>query len=269
MDSMNFIIASMLHLIKGVLDSISNHLPTFPNPVHCAKANIESNAIANQMNSDSPCWSRKKILQFENVRDLPVSRLRVILKDFTSLLGQHMYFWGRDVLYSEGNLLCEYGFERIKSKGLQGTSCYRKSLDSESGGKFIELHGACAGCYDFTKKEKQQFLYIRNKQRCFLYSSDCPPDPGFYLPDNLFSGPAIKLYIASLRFVDWWLNYEDWIAKSARPGWRNKNYRAFAKLPASKPSLPPADCVHWLRDYQSNPKQITRVREKMRAIKSA
>ena len=214
-------------------------------------------------------WIQYRPSQFEAVRDLPVSRLRVLLRDFTSLLGQQMYFWGRDVLYPDGNLLCEYGFERIKSEGLQGTSCYRKSLDDKIGGRFIELHGACAGFYDFTKKENQQFLYIRNKKRCFLYSADCPPAPGFHLADNLFNGPAINLYIASLIFLDWWLSYEDWIAKSARSGWRDQNYRAFAKLPASKPSLPPADSVDWLHDYQVEPKKITRVRERMRALKRA
>ncbi len=206
---------------------------------------------------------------FKDVHDLPVSRLRVLLRDFTALLGQQMYFWGRDVIYPEGNLLCEYGFKRLKSKGLQGTSCYRKSLDNGDGRRYVELHGACAGFYDFTKKESQQFLYIRNKKRCFLYSGDCPPAPGFYDADTLFNGPAINLYIASLKFLDWWLNYEDWIAESTRNGWRVNNYKSFSKLPASKTSLPPADCVHWLRQYKSDPTQIIRVREKLRTIKSA
>jgi len=86
------------------------------------------------------------------------SRLRALLRDFTALLGQQMFFWGRDVLYPQGNLLCENGFEKRESKGLKGTSCYRKYLD---GCNFIELHGACAGHYVGSEDAGANFIYIR------------------------------------------------------------------------------------------------------------
>jgi len=65
---------------------------------------------------------------------MPLSRLRALLRDYTDLLGQQMYFWGRDVIHPRVNLLCENGFEKRKSEGLEGTSCYRKQL---SGGGFV------------------------------------------------------------------------------------------------------------------------------------
>ncbi|MEM7700249.1 MAG: hypothetical protein AAF236_17790, partial [Verrucomicrobiota bacterium] len=116
------------------------------------------------------------------VEAIAVSRLRALLRDFTELLGQQMYFWGRDVIHPRGNLLCENGFERRKSEGLEGTSCYRLELGD---GSFIELHGACAGYYDPSFSEGRSFLYIRNRKRCFLYSGEKPPAPGTYESDHL------------------------------------------------------------------------------------
>lgn len=144
------------------------------------------------------------------IHEMPASRLRALPRDYTDLLGQQMFFWGRDVIHPRGNLLCENGFEKRKSEGLEGTSCYRKHLEE---GGFIELHGACAGFYDPENSAKTGFLYIRNRSRCFLFSADEPPAPGFYSPDTLGYGPALDLYNASLRFLDWWLEYENWIEK--------------------------------------------------------
>lgn len=196
---------------------------------------------------------------------VPASRVRVLLGDFTSLLAQQMYFWGQDVVHRRGNLLCESGFEKRESAGLQGTSCYRKRLDS---GGFIELHGACAGFYDPSREHGQDFLYIRKKARCFLYSGGEPPAPGFYALDTLHSGPAVDLYLASLRFLDWWLEYEDWIARETSGDWRTQNFRAFGGLPTSRPMLPPREAVHWLRQYRKDPVKVARVREAMRSLRT-
>ncbi|MDF1849750.1 MAG: hypothetical protein P1U85_02870 [Verrucomicrobiales bacterium] len=199
------------------------------------------------------------------VQHIPLSRLRALLRDFTDLLGQQMYFWGRDVIHPEGNLLCEYGFERRKSEGLEGTSCYRYRF-AEGGS--IELHGACAGHYDSSRAESLNFLYIRNRKRCFLYSEKEPPPPGVYRPEALGNGPATDLYYASLRFLDWWLAYEKWTARNTAQGWRERCYEAFASLPASRPSLPPREAAIWLSQYRRNPGKIKRVRERLRSLKS-
>ncbi len=198
------------------------------------------------------------------IGNLPASRVRVLLRDYTHLLGQQMYFWGRDVLHPRGNLLCENGFERRRSTGLQGTSCYRKPLE---GGGFVELHGACAGHYDPSQAPASNFLYIRERGRCYLYSGGGPPAPGRYGAETLRGGPAEDLYAASLRFLDWWLGYEDWIARETSPDWRKRNYDAFASLPASRPSLPPREAVRWLCNYRKKPAKVTRVREEMRSLK--
>ncbi|MGI9240306.1 MAG: hypothetical protein ACR2RV_05865 [Verrucomicrobiales bacterium] len=203
-------------------------------------------------------------VEFEAICELPASRLRVLLSDFTRLLGQQMYFWGQDVVHPRGNLLREHGFERRRSEGLQGTSCYRKCL---GGGGYVELHGACAGFYSFSRMGTGNFLYVRNRSRCYLYSGDSPPAPGFYPRDLLRSNPVTDLYVSSLRFLNWWLEYESWVRKTTWAGWREQNYSDFAKLPASKPALPPREAGQWLRQYRYQPAKITRVRELMRALK--
>ena len=199
------------------------------------------------------------------VHEIPLSRLRALLRDFTTLLSQQMYFWGRDVIYPRGNLLCENGFDRRKSEGLEGTSCYRRELTE---GGLIELHGACAGFYDPDPSSEQSFLYIRNRKRCFLYSDSEPPAPGLYASETLNNGPALGLYFASLRFLDWWLDYETWISKETTSDWRDQCFKAFASLPASQPSLPPREAVLWLSQYRSNPAKINRVRERLRELRS-
>lgn len=207
-------------------------------------------------------WIQNNRATSQPLSSLPVSRLRALLRDFTDLLGQQMFLWGRDVVHARGNLLCEYGFEKRKSEGLEGTSCYRKDLGKEA---FVELHGACAGHYDLRRKSPHNFLYIRNKKHCFLYSGDKPPAPGFYASHTLRNGRAIELYNASLKFLDWWLAYEDWIDETTATGWREKGYAAFASLPASRPILAPQEALAWLRQYREDPVKIVRVSEWMKS----
>jgi hypothetical protein len=96
------------------------------------------------------------------------------LNDLTTGLGQQMFFWGRDVL-TRGNLLLKHGFEKRRSKGLQGTSCYSKPWEDG----VIELHGACAGWYPY-ESGQCGFLFIRNAKRCYIHHRSKPVIPGEY-----------------------------------------------------------------------------------------
>lgn len=165
-----------------------------------------------------------------------------------------MYFWGRDVVHPSGNLLCHFGFERRASEGLDGTSCYRLEFD----GDLIELHGACVGRY---AKDGDGFLFIRRRRSCLLYSSGEPPTPGFYAEEFLRRGSAEEIHAASCRFLDWWLEYERWIASVTKAGYRDRCHQLFAKLPKSKPWLPPGASVRWLKEYAAEPTRSRRARE--------
>ncbi len=171
---------------------------------------------------------------------------RGLLKDFTDALGQQLLFWGRDVIHSDGNLLCEYGLERRKSEGLDGTSCYSMPYQ----GDIVELHGACVGRYS---EIEPSFLYIRNRKRCFLYDGAEPPAPELYLADSLSSDCFELLYDRSKAFLSWWLEYEAWIATVTSPDYRQQCFRAFRRLPKSKSWLPPAAALEWLQAYATEP----------------
>ncbi len=176
-----------------------------------------------------------------------------LLRDFTDALGQQMFFWGRDVLHPRGNLLCHFGFDRRQSEGLDGTSCYRVDFD----GDFIELHGACVGRYS---RDSDGFLFIRNRKGCFLYQSEEPPAPGFYAREYLRSTPATDLFEASLKFLQWWLEYEAWVDQVTERGYRDRCYRMFGKLPKSKPWLTPDQARKWLQGYAKSPETLRRAR---------
>lgn len=176
-----------------------------------------------------------------------------LLRDFTDALGQQMFFWGRDVLHPRGNLLCHFGFDRRKSEGLDGTSCYRMDYD----GDLIELHGACVGRYS---KEKSGFLFVRNRKGCFLYESDEPPAPGFYAKEYLRSAPIDEMFDASLKFLRWWLEYETFINQATERGYRDRCFRMFRKLPKSKPWLVPDQARKWLRSYADSPENLSRAK---------
>ncbi|MGC6467726.1 MAG: hypothetical protein ACON5N_19260 [Akkermansiaceae bacterium] len=66
-----------------------------------------------------------------------------VLRDLANGLQQQMFFWGQDVVRPERNLLVEQGFSRSPSRGLKGTSCYRREWQ----GGHVELYGSCAGWY--------------------------------------------------------------------------------------------------------------------------
>ncbi|HRQ90345.1 MAG TPA: hypothetical protein PLA50_16215 [Bacteroidia bacterium] len=182
-----------------------------------------------------------------------------LLRDFTDALAQQMFYWGRDVIHSSGNLLVAYGFDRRKSEGLDGTSCYRKTL----GEGCVELHGACAGWYPGVAGESA-FLYIRNRRCCYAYDGEEPPAPGIYCDDFLRTVPVGERVRLSQRFLDWWLDYEQWIAGVTGPGYRDACHRAFAKLPKSTPWLPPAQGMAWLRAYREDPERAGRARRRNR-----
>lgn len=185
-----------------------------------------------------------------------------LMRDFTAALTQQMYFWGRDVVHPSGNLLVRHGFERRKSQGLDGTSCYRLQLTEG----LIELHGACAGWYPGASGAPG-FLYIRNRRRCYLYEGKEPPAPGFYSDDLLRSNPGADLVGRSQRFLDWWLNYEIWVSGVTGASYRNSCYRTFAKLPRSGPWLPPDAGLDWLRHYHRDPGQVGRPLKKSGAFR--
>ena len=151
-----------------------------------------------------------------------------LLKDLSNALGQQLFFWGCDVMYSEGNLLCEFGLERYKPEGIRGSSCYRTTYNDD----IIELHSLCVGRYS---QNTPSLFYTRQYRKLWVYEDKTPPIPGYYEEDLLNKKALDKIEIASRSFLEWWLEYETWIEMTIGLDYRYKCYRAYRSLSKSKP----------------------------------
>ena len=176
------------------------------------------------------------------------------LNDLTTGLGQQMFFWGRDVL-TEGNLLLKHGFEKHRSEGLQGTSCYCKPWQDG----MIELHGACAGWYP-CEGGKCGFLFIRNAKRCYVHHRTTPVVPGEYDFKEFDSRNLPELTRSSRIFTAWLAEYESWIAKQMGRAYREECHAMFCKLPTSKPWLPPESARRWITTFAAGSATLPRSR---------
>ncbi|MEO1857068.1 MAG: hypothetical protein ABGY95_06855 [Rubritalea sp.] len=177
------------------------------------------------------------------------------LRDLAEGIQQQMFFWGQDVLRPEGNFLVEQGFERHPSRGLRGTSCYRKDW---LGGK-IELYGSCAGWYG----AGGGFSFIRPKRKCVIWSSsEITPIPGVW--QNVLINKQVtreELYLASLPFLDWLIFYERVVLDCFGSSYREANYGFYKKVPKAKAWLEPAKALEWFECFRGTPDQLVRPKQ--------
>ena len=197
-------------------------------------------------------WQRKTTRTEPSTAPAPLTRGH--LNDLTNGLGQQMFFWGRDVL-TEGNLLLKHGFEKHRSEGLQGTSCYCKPWEDG----IIELHGACAGWYP-CESGKCGFLFIRNAKRCYIHHRTAPVIPGEYDFKQYDSSNLAELTRSSRIFTAWLAEYEAWIVKQMGRDYREDCHAMFCKLPTSKPWLPPESARRWIATFAAGTATLPRSR---------
>ena len=186
---------------------------------------------------------------------------RGLLNDLSNALGQQLFFWGRDVMYSEGNLLCEFGLERHKPNGITGSSCYRTTYKDD----IIELHSLCVGRYS---QSTPSLFYTRQYRKLWVYEDKVPPIPGHYNEALLNKKAWDKIEIASRSFLEWWLEYESWIETTIGQEYRYKCYRAYRNLSKSKSWLQPHDALSWLTSYMDSPTTVPRAKNWIRKPKS-
>lgn len=182
------------------------------------------------------------------------SRLGGLLRDLTAGLKQQMFFWGKDVVHPDGNLLVRQGFTKSPSAGLQGTSCY--GLDWQGGR--IELHGACAGWYP--RDGGEGFIFIRPLGKCHVWLGGSAPVPGEWPAGLIAPTDFEKLHACAAPFLDWWLQSEAWIDELLGGSYRTNCFRHFKKLPKSKPWLPPADALRWVAQLRDDPRLVARAK---------
>lgn len=179
----------------------------------------------------------------QSASEVPLSRQRVLLRDFSSALHQQMFFWGRDVL-TGGNLLLRHDFAKRESPGLKGTSCYFK----RHGEGLIELHGACAGWYPDPGSARPGLLYVRARGRCITHHLHEPVVPGVYEPAAQ-ENRTTDLLEAARFFAAWLAEYEAWVVKQEGAAYREGCRRMLSRLPRGQPWLPAHEAVRWLKKF--------------------
>ncbi|MGC6426532.1 MAG: hypothetical protein ACON5H_05990 [Akkermansiaceae bacterium] len=174
------------------------------------------------------------------------------LRDLAEGLRQQMFFWGQDVVHPGGNFLVKQGFERLPSRGLQGTSRYR--LKWQAG--HIELYGACAGFYG----PNGGFTFIRHQQRCAVWLSEkITPVPGAWRKEFIDrDATREELYLASLPFLDWLIHYEEQVIVKLGRAHRTANFLKYRKVPKAKAWIEPEAALEWFRCFEATPQLLSR-----------
>jgi len=174
------------------------------------------------------------------------------LRDLADGIQQQMFFWGQDVRRPEGNFLVAQGFQRSPSLGAKGTSQYR--LPWKNG--HIELYGSCAGWYG----PEGGFTFIRPRRRCAIWlSGEETPIPGAWQRELIAkSTPHNELYLASLPFLDWIINYEHAVLTRFGKSYREANHREYNKVPKAKAWIQPTAALQWLQCFRETPDQLIR-----------
>ena len=81
---------------------------------------------------------------------------------------------------------CEIWPEKLKSPNNKGSSRYQ----SEQNEDLIDLHSFFVGIYP---NSSDGFIFIRARNRCFLYTAKYPPWPGDYPEEYMFTPETKEL----------------------------------------------------------------------------
>lgn len=172
-------------------------------------------------------------------------------RDLAEGLQQQMFFWGQDVIHPRGNQLVQNNFQRLPSKGLKGTSCYRREWQDGH----LELYGSCAGWYG----PDGGFTFIRPRKRIAIWTGKTTPTPGLWQPE--FIKRRIKkeeLYASALPFLDWLIDYEETILNRCGKEYREENYYRYDQVPKATSWLHPEAALRWFTLFRQRPNEIVR-----------
>ena len=199
------------------------------------------------------------------VEAMPSSRRRSLLRDFADGLLQQMFLWGCDARRKDGNLLVEFGMQRIARSAdavkSEGTSRYRMPWE----GGVVELHGFCAGWYP-QRAKAWGVLFVRHRGRVELCDGTEAVTPGEY--KSIGDGNTDTLLESVMPLVRWLVSYESWIQMTMPSGYRHACWMEYLSLMGARPWLPPDEALRWLRCFANSPHTTSRARA-MRPAKAA
>lgn len=188
------------------------------------------------------------------------------LRDVATCLYLQMYYWGRDVLHPDGNLLVEYGFRRYAKEGVHGTSRYQHAWHDG----VIELHGHVAGWY---RPEGEGMIFVRQRRACQLCGEAKPVVPGCYAKASIWT-PRNREEWGTLannaaRVLDWLCGYEGWVLKRCGPRWRQEQFHEYRQLPNRMWWLDPGSAQKWMEAFVLDPTGVPRARRWGRGLEEA
>ena len=177
------------------------------------------------------------------------------LRDLAEGLQQQMFFWGQDVIHPGGNQLVQNGFQRLRSKGLKGTSCYRREWQNGH----LELFGSCAGWYG----PNGGFAFIRPRKRVVIWdSAETRPTPGLWQPEFIKRrAKKAEIHAFSLPFLDWLISYEKDILDRFGADYRRENYHRYDKVPKATSWIRPEAALRWFTCFRDTPNQLIRPKQ--------
>ncbi|WP_156817128.1 hypothetical protein [Rubritalea marina] len=179
-------------------------------------------------------------------------RLRILLKDCATGFYQQMYFLGKDVMHPSGNQLEAFGFKKTPSKGLKGTSCYTLERDGLS----IELHGSCAAAYT----HEGSVVFLRKRNSFYSWLPEEPVVPGKWTQDDIRRQPPCKMLESLCPLLEWWIEYEAWIADRLPASYRKFCQSEWRKLKSMPVWLTPETAPRWVEGLITNKDQQARPR---------
>ena len=160
-------------------------------------------------------------------------------------LEQWLWFLGLDVCHPSGNLLVKYGLRKFDSANNKGSSRYQ----IEQNGDLIDLHSFFVGIYP---NSSDGFIFIRARNRCFLYTAKHPPQPGDYGEEYMFTPETKELtnrfHTAAKLFLQWLEDYEAWIDKSYGFKYRDSCFKAYHLK-----WLCPSESRDWFSSFRHHP----------------
>ncbi len=188
----------------------------------------------------------------------PMIRPWLALRDAARAAYCQMYYWGRDVMHPDGNLLERYGFQRVPKTAREGASRYRvlwrKGL--------LELYGFCAGWYP---DGGPGICFDRQHEAWRLWLPEDPPSPAALLDGRNvltdFGDDPGMLLDRSALFVGWMARYERWALAQWGLKARRQHHRDFTALLSRRRWLPPGTSLDWMESYAGNPLHTPRPRQ--------
>ncbi|MDA7879699.1 hypothetical protein N9A60_01605, partial [Akkermansiaceae bacterium] len=103
------------------------------------------------------------------------------------------------------------------------------------------------------------FVFIRPRKRIAIWTGGPTPIPGVWQPE--FIKRRVKkeeLYMASLPFLDWLIDYEQAILDRFGNEYREQNYYRYDQVPKATSWLRPEAALRWFTSFRETPNELLR-----------